>query len=78
MNSGEKGPTSRPDLYVLARMIETLKEHGPMNRTSLATSSGIAYDRMNKYLQWMTAKGFMEVSEEGTVSLTEKGQKVHR
>jgi len=77
VSSGEKSPTSRPDLYVLARMIETLKERGPMNRTALATSSGIAYDRMNKYLQWMTTKGFMRISEDGTVSLTEEGLKVY-
>ena len=44
MSSGEHSPTSRPDLYVLARIIERLKEHGPINRTTLATSTGIAYD----------------------------------
>jgi len=58
-------------------MIETLKERGPMNRTALATSSGIAYDRMNKYLQWMMEKEFMSVSEDGIVSLTEEGVKVY-
>jgi predicted transcriptional regulator len=77
VSSGEKSPTSRPDLYVLARMIETLKERGPMNRTALATSSGIAYDRMSKYLQWMAEKEFMSISEDGIVSLTEEGVKVY-
>ena len=77
MSSGEQNPTSRPDLYVLARIIEKLKEHGPMNRTALATSTGIAYDRLGKYLQWMSAKGFAKLSEDGFVSLTEQGSKAY-
>ena len=77
MSSGEHSPTSRPDLYVLARIIEKLKEHGPINRTALATATGIAYDRMGKYLQWTSEKGFTKLNDEGYVTLTPEGVKAY-
>lgn len=80
MSSGEPNQNSRRklDLYAVARIIEALKEHGAMNKTSLATSTGIAYDRLGKYLEWLVMKRFVSVdaSSEGAnelISLSEEG-----
>lgn len=71
MNYGET--SSKPDLYVIARIIKALKEKNKMNKTALATSTGLAYDKFTKYLGWMSEKGFVTVDENGLVSLTKKG-----
>ncbi len=75
MNSEE--PISKPDLYVLARIIKVLKERGKLNRTTLATSTGLAYDRLVKYLSWMESKEFIHVDLDGNVSLTKKGAETY-
>ena len=75
MNSEE--PISKPDLYVLARIIKTLKERKKLNRTVLATSTGLAYDRMARYLTWMQSKGFVEFDEAENVTLTPKGAETY-
>ncbi len=71
MNLGE--PSSKPDLYVIARIIKALKEKNKMNKTALATSTGLAYDKLVKYLAWMSERGFITVNEEGLVCLTKEG-----
>ena len=71
MNSGEQ--SSKPDLYVIARIIKALKEKDKMNKTALATSTGLAYDKLVKYLAWMTERDFIKVDENGLVVLTEEG-----
>ena len=71
MNSGE--PISKPDLYVLARVIKTLKERGRMNRTALATSTGLSYDRLVKYLAWMSDKGLIQLDSNDDAYLTKLG-----
>jgi predicted transcriptional regulator len=71
LNSEE--PTSKPDLYVIARIIKALKEKNKMNKTSLATSTGLAYDNLVKYLAWMSEKGFVILNEDGLVCLTKAG-----
>lgn len=75
MNSGE--PISKPDLYVLARIIKVLKEQKKLNRTTLATSTGLAYDRLVKYIEWMETKGFVTLDPDGNISLTEKGKETY-
>jgi predicted transcriptional regulator len=78
-NSSEK-QTQKLDLYALARIIESLKEHGATSKTALATSTGIAYDRLGKYLSWMTNRGFITIQNlEGkeTVLLTTEGLKAY-
>ncbi len=84
MSSGEPSQSLRKklDLYAIARIIEALKEHGSMNKTTLATSTGIAYDRLGKYLEWMIQKGFakMEASDKGgneSITLSEEGLKAY-
>ena len=44
MNSEAKN--YRPDLYVVARTIKALKEKKRVNKTSLATSTGLSYDTL--------------------------------
>jgi predicted transcriptional regulator len=48
-----------------------------MNKTALATSSGLAYDRLVKYLSWMSEKGFVEIDNDGLVNLTDDGMKAY-
>jgi predicted transcriptional regulator len=71
VNSGK--PISKPDLYVLARIIKVLKEQKELNRTNLATHTGLSYDRFVKYLEWMSSKGFVELNSSGEVTLTTLG-----
>ena len=75
MNSGE--PISKPDLYVLARIIKVLKERKRLNRTTLATYTGLAYDRLLKYLEWMFDKGFVELDSNDEVLLTKLGRETY-
>jgi predicted transcriptional regulator len=75
LKSGE--PSSKPDLYVIARIIKALKEKNRMNKTALATSTGLAYDKLVKYLAWMSEKGFVLVDENGSVILTEEGSEAY-
>mgnify|MGYP003681949818 CR=1 FL=1 len=75
MNSGE--PISKPDLYVLARIIKVLKERNRLKRTTLATSTGLSYDRLVKYLDWMSDKGFVKFDLNGEVLLTKLGTKTY-
>jgi predicted transcriptional regulator len=69
--------SSKPDLYVVARIIEALREKESVNKTALATSTGLAYDKMVRYLAWMSEKGFVEVGEDGSVVLTDSGRKAY-
>jgi predicted transcriptional regulator len=75
MNSEE--PLSKPDLYVLARVIKTLKEKGKFNKTALATATGLSYDRLVKYLNWMAQKGFIEYDANDDVTLTRLGAETY-
>jgi predicted transcriptional regulator len=70
-------PSFKLDLYVIARLIEALKTKKKMNKTALATSTGLAYDRLVKYLSWMSDKGFIEIDNDGSVSLTKEGIKAY-
>lgn len=68
---------SKPDLYVLARVIKTLKEKNRLNKTALATATGLSYDRLIKYLNWMTNKGFIKYDANDDVILTELGAETY-
>ena len=71
VNSGE--PISKPDLYVLARVIKVLKEKNKVKRTVLATATGLSYDRLVKYLDWMSEKEFIKLDSNDEVLLTKLG-----
>ena len=75
MNSGET--LSKPDLYVLARVIKTLKEKNRLNKTALATDTGLSYDRLVKYLNWMHSKGFIQYDSNDDVVLTKLGAETY-
>jgi predicted transcriptional regulator len=75
LSSGEQ--SSKLDLYVIARIIEALKEKKDLNRTALATVTGLSYDRLVRYLTWMSEKGFVRLDEEGVVHLTGEGSRAY-
>ncbi|HSV49418.1 MAG TPA: winged helix-turn-helix domain-containing protein [Candidatus Acidoferrales bacterium] len=75
MNSGEQN--SKPDLYVIARIIKALREKNRMNKTALATTTGLAYDKLVKYLGWMQEKGFIVYDDNGLVVLTPVGSEAY-
>lgn len=70
-----KQPNSKPDLYVVARIISVLKDKGGsgIKRTELACKTGVAYDRLLKYVDWMRQEGLLKIDEQGNVALTPKG-----
>lgn len=68
---------SKPDLYVLARVIKTLKEKGRQNKTALATATGLSYDRLIKYLNWMATKEFIQYDTNDDVVLTKAGAETY-
>ncbi len=48
-----------------------------MNRTALASATGLSYDRLIRYLDWMTEKGFVRLDEDGQVRLTSVGSEAY-
>jgi predicted transcriptional regulator len=62
---------------VLARVVKSLKEKGATNRTALATATGLSYDRLIRYLDWMTEKGFVRLDGDGLVHLTPSGSEAY-
>jgi len=46
-----------------------------MKRTNLAQVSGLSYDKLQKYLNWMIEKGLVSIDGDGYVSLTRRGQR---
>jgi predicted transcriptional regulator len=75
MNSGAL--SSKPDLYVVARIIQSLKKKNKVNKTALALSTELSYDKLVKYLDWMAKKGFVILDENGSVVLTEAGSEAY-
>jgi predicted transcriptional regulator len=70
-------PSSKLDLYVIARIIKALKEKGNMNKTTLAMTTSLAYDKLIKYLAWMSEKGFIVIDESSQVHLTKEGSEAY-
>ncbi|MDG6954146.1 MAG: hypothetical protein JRN33_04085 [Nitrososphaerota archaeon] len=70
-------PSSKPDLYVVARIVKELSDNGSMKRTQLATATRLSYDVLVRYLGWMNEKGFVRMDGEENVVLTEEGHDVY-
>ena len=73
----------RPDLYVLARILDRLWEaNGPMLRTHLQVASNVNYDIFTRYLDWMRDRDLVALQDEPDdhvrVALTEKGREAYR
>jgi len=76
-------PMNKPDLYVVARMLERLwREEEPMVKTHLQLASRVNYDVFSKYLTWMIDRDLVKLvgSEDGheRVALTTKGQESYK
>ncbi|MFP3239481.1 MAG: winged helix-turn-helix domain-containing protein [Caldivirga sp.] len=67
----------KPNLYVLARIIKTLMDNGSMKRTNLAQASGLSYDKLQRYLNWMSERGLVTIDGDGYVRLTKEGAKTY-
>ncbi len=75
--------TDRPDLYVVARLLERLwREDGPMLKTRLQVAANVNYDVFSRYLSWMLDRGLvtLENSPDGheRIVLTSKGAEAYR
>ncbi len=73
----------RPDLYVVARILERLwREAAPMLKTRLQVAANVNYDVFSRYLGWMQSRGLvaLENSADGheRVALTSKGREAYR
>lgn len=76
-------PLERPDLYVVARLLERLwREEEPMLKTRLQVASRVNYDVFRRYISWMEGRGLVAVenSSDGhdRVSLTTKGEESYK
>jgi predicted transcriptional regulator len=48
-----------------------------MNKTTLSTTTGLSYDRLIKYLDWMEKKGFIAFDSNNNVVLTKLGAETY-
>ena len=76
-------PEWRPDLYVVARLLERLwREDAPMLKTRLQVGANVNYDVFTRYLSWLLARSLvvLENSPDGheRVALTPKGYESYR
>ena len=62
----------KPDLYVVSRIIKTLVDEGPQKKTILSTKTGMSYDNLTKYTEWMIFKELIEENG-GLLHATDKG-----
>ena len=77
------GSSHRPDLYVVARLLESLwRAPEPMLKTRLQHAARENYDVFSRYHEWMMARPLvaLEASADGheRVSLTEEGREAYR
>ncbi len=76
-------PLDRPDLYVVARLLERLwREDGPILKTHLQVAARVNYDVFSRYLEWLRERGLVVLvsAEDGheRIRLTPKGQEAYR
>lgn len=56
----------------MARIIYSLSSEGMMNKTNLSAATGMAYDRLVNYLEWMKRRDLVTEAE-SMFRLTDKG-----
>ena len=83
MTLGTPQSLDRPDLYIVARLLERLwREEQPMLKTRLQVASNVNYDVFRKYISWMADRGLvvMENSSDGheRFRLTPKGEEAYK
>jgi predicted transcriptional regulator len=61
----------------VARIVNVLREQGPMKRTQLSVTTRLSYDTLVKYLAWMNHRGFISIDAEENVVLTKEGEEVY-
>lgn len=76
-------PLDRPDLYVVARLLERLwKEQKPMLKTRLQVASNVNYDVFRRYVSWMNGRGLIAIDDSSDgherFSLTPKGEEAYK
>jgi len=76
-------PLERPDLWVVARLLEALIDGGHrMKRTPLQMATGVNYTVFSRYLAWMTGRGLVAIAQEpdgaAWVTLTPRGAAAYR
>ncbi|MEM3659793.1 MAG: winged helix-turn-helix domain-containing protein [Thermoproteota archaeon] len=68
---------NKPDLRVVARLIEILYVNGSMKKTYLQMRAGLNYNVFKEYLKWMLERGLIDriKDDEGEekIELTDKG-----
>jgi predicted transcriptional regulator len=56
------GPIQRPDLYVVARILETLcTRERRLGRTQLQLASGVNYSQFVRYLEFLQQRGLVSL-----------------
>lgn len=80
---GSHPSVDRPDLYVVARLLEQLwRQDAPMLKTRLQVAANVNYDVFTRYLEWMRARNLVgfESSADGheRVALTPNGLEAYR
>lgn len=68
----------RPDLLVVARILEALARHeGPMRPTRLQQAAGTNYSQFERYLVFLAGRGLVAITEpspgERWIALTARG-----
>ena len=76
-------PLDRPDLYVIARLLERLwRSDEPMLKTRLQVAADVNYDVFARYLAWMQSHGLVSIENSpdshDRVALTPKGYEAYR
>ncbi len=73
----------KPDLYVVARFLDTLWwGTSGMKKTHLQMSVGLNYQTFLKYLEWMEQHGMVKIQADNDgserITLSEKGMDAHK
>jgi predicted transcriptional regulator len=80
MSAGD--PLLRPDVYVLVRLFDGLRQDSNrVRRTQLQQRAGVNYTLFSRYLAFLIQKGFLRVVMEGDgeyLEITPRGEEAYR